>query len=981
MKLLLSILFCLILQTSFLLFSNLAKAELGLVDSNDIFQSETHNSGQLSPEGSFFSFIKRQDQELVLSFIYLENENYSDHLQGLKLESGVIVNEYYWISDDAIFVEVTNRGYTEMYIMTVKMVINDGKKTLDTNLSDVTNGYIVDTLIDEPELIMFAKYERDGKAYEQAVYAIAIDDLINNNFENAELIERGPLNLVNFSFDSRSSRFIGTFYNEKTDEVSFKFKSRNTPEWTPLYSFEDSDFEMQAVGFINDDHFAVLTNKDADRVGLYEFNIKDKKLGKLIFEHPQFDLSSAILSEDGQPLGIEYFQGGFIRTQWLNSYSRELVERVNLADYEGVAQVIGGFEPKARWLIFEQGPNNPGRYYLFDGRKKQTTKLLSMRPQVDNTIKPRHEIIEFTDANKIQQEAYLTLPTKLNHNTLIVMPQVSTGSIGDSSENQNLFKRNVQYLANRGFSFLRANVVYPEQNNASETILVSQDATAIEVSQELRFEEFLTLIERVRQKYNFKNVCLMGMGLNAGISVRLSISNPELFDCVIAMYGLYDLRLIIDKTNIQERSVEGTVSKVFEKNKSELQENSAFYLSPKLQLPILILAGKQDKIVGLEQSNRLRYVLQKLNKDVSYIAYERAGFGQKYWYEQKHENAYIVEFLREKLDLPYTHNMQLSKSDINAIINDYRILGNVFSSNRFTLKKSEKALEYFQKASDLGDPRSTFNLATRFQTQEFRDIPKMLTLYERAASLEFAPSYLRLARLYAGFDRVERDEDKVYKYIYKSIDHESTFFKRLFLARFLCTAGEKYKDFEQCIETIKEHRNQIKNREDRSTLFATIANIIVSAKFSEYEKKTFGEFASRFLGIDHAEFEFEILSDGYYKYTESDNFNENGSYKLLSADSLASALSISGNDKLTIGIAYDLDHAGFSSHSEYMFTVSVLEVFDSNGKRVDTHSNYLKGTGFADWASRFNVTHEEGNTYRLKIFDLNSRLIFEQMYK
>ena len=137
--------------------------------------------------------------------------------------------------------------------------------------------------------------------------------------------------------------------------------------------------------------------------------------------------------------------------------------------------------------------------------------------------------------------------------------------------------------------------------------------------------------------------------------------------------------------------------------------------STSTKLPLLLIAGKQDKLIGFEQSNRLRYVLEKLNKDLEFINYKRAGLGQKYWLENRHENALIVEFLHDKLNLPHLNNEALSKADKKALIFDYLILGEVFANENVTEPQPDKAFKYRNIASNLGDPQSMFNQATHYQ--------------------------------------------------------------------------------------------------------------------------------------------------------------------------------------------------------------------------------------------------------------------------
>ena len=124
----------------------------------------------------------------------------------------------------------------------------------------------------------------------------------------------------------------------------------------------------------------MASNVGRDKMAVYKYDIKTKKLGELVFEHPLIDIEGGLLfsNEKKKLVGIRY-SAEMPATKWFDPEMETLQKQLDAA-LPGNVNGIGVAEEKSkRLLMISASPTNPGQYFLYDNESKSIEPLVKRR--------------------------------------------------------------------------------------------------------------------------------------------------------------------------------------------------------------------------------------------------------------------------------------------------------------------------------------------------------------------------------------------------------------------------------------------------------------------------------------------------------------------------------------------------------------------------------------------------------------------------
>lgn len=945
------------------------------IETDVLFANATNDQGKLSPGGDYFSYITRDDDEGVLQLVHLESMS---EVELIRIGKGMNLVEYLWVSEKLLQLNVFDGFKTDYYLVAFKSDGNMEELSLDGGYKKLESGYIVDVLPDDSDNILFARVEVDDREIVQSLYRMSIAQFRSQSFRSAELIEEAPEELKAYVFDDLAEKLIGLFYDEDDERIDVKFKSLGQTTWTPIFSVS-GEVRMKPIGFIDENTFAVLTNEDAEKMVLRSYDIKKQALGEVLFEHEKYDLTNASLSKEGDIQSVQYVQSGLPQTEWLNSISKAFAARIEKSFDSGVTRIIGSHGPSDQLLVFLYGPNNPGQYYLYEGNHDRMSELVSRFPSLSNIQFPKHEVFKVKDAEGVEIEAYLTTPdgkNALDHDSLLVMPH--GGPIG--TRDYNFFSREVQYLSNRGFSILRVNF----RGSLGFGKAFQEDGVG-EFGQQIESDISL-VVEHVLGKHQYDNVCAIGSSYGGYSSFMLAKKHPDIYKCIVAKFGVYDLPLLFNYSNIRSgKEFSEHIALTVGENKADNVDISPVYSAQDIDVPILLIAGKKDDTAGFEQSNRMRYVLEKLNKKVEHVFYKNAGHGHSSWYGDRHENAYAVDFLLDSLNLPRPKRLGMSEENVIATAYDYLHLSDGFDNKAFVSRDGKKVLEYLTLASDFDAPRAVFNLAAHYQRgdQVEENMDKALELYTKAGKLGYEGAYERLSNLYMGMSEVERNDEKALEAIELLLEKEDTIDTRSKESRFYCIADAPYFSFAKCLEGFKKQiAAESDTDKEHKSIALNLRNALVFGQFNQQQRQEFSALAIDYLNIDFPEFEFDIDDSGIWIYQDNERFGRSGEYELADTQTLASVQDKMGDNDIVVGTIFKADYEGMANSQKATIIFAHWEEFDATGKRIGNRLEQRRGSAKRKWFMRTAINeYSPEHVYRVTFYDIFAKVKFQQEFQ
>ncbi|WP_412973237.1 prolyl oligopeptidase family serine peptidase [Glaciecola sp. MF2-115] len=963
MKHIITIIFLCLVNTS------IAQENHLFIKAEELFTAAEHRSGQLSPTGKYFSFILQTKEEAYIELVDISEQRI---FSLASIAKDVRLLNFTWVNKDVIYLETSSkRGRNKQTLLTFERIGNEFK----TKAVVLEKGYLVNILANDPVNVLFAKTERINSYTIQRLYKVSVEDLKRNDFSNAKQIDKSNKNLIRYKYDVAFKRVFGEFYSDETKLVSVQYRTLEKSNWFPLFTKPNKDETIEPVGFIGPDRLAVLTNKESDTVVLQTFNISSQTLGDILYENSNNDLINAYVTADGKLNSVEYFKNGLPFREWLGATTNEIVERLRSSFESGSPNIIDESSEFKRLLIFVTGDDNAGEYYVYDYKNDSMTKMVSVYPKLDKYKFAPSESFSVANEEGVEIEAFITRPQGYDANVLLVRPHGGPIGVRDN----NLFNREVQFLANRGFTVLRVNF------RGSEGFGKSFRKKGVGQFGQLIEQDISAVVDSVLANNNFNKVCAIGASYGAYSSMVLAAKHPEIYDCVIASFGIYDIPLLFNSTNRNTTDeFRDKVARVVGENKPENQAISPVYYAQKFNIPILLIGGVLDRIAHYEHTNRMHYMLEKHNKDVSLVAYKYAAHGHLTWSEDRHQAALEVDFLHQKLNIPIPDIAFENDHNKEAYGYDFTILSEYLQNGDDIDKDLELAAEYLVRAEPFDSMEASYSMGVRYLSGDNVkvDHAKGIELLEKSVAAGHPNAKFRLGTAYMN-GWFAPTNDKRALDLFTQVQQQSDVLKvKLALAQLRCLAeDESVKDVQACVDEFRLISKQLINREDASLFSQSLARTLVKDNYTKQERNLLIGLVTEAYKIESFAFELSVEDVGYFEYIKSAVFGRKGELNYLTKPSTGELLAILAEENLYLGFDFEIEFGSFLSSSEITMILVEWKKFDKDGQLVSIKIEPITGKESSTWNDYFKIENvEKGSSYQLSVYDVHGKRHFQQKF-
>lgn len=929
------------------------------IPSSELFKSETYSNFKLSPDGKYVSMHFRDKKHQYISLI---ERSSNKMITSIPFAYDYRLESYHWLNDKAIFFSFNKANIIGKY--------EDGEFKFH---KIKTKGYLVDSFEDDPNKVMFARrYVYNFVNY--SLYLIDIEELIEGDFDNANKIKHDLDKVSYYDYDPKSKKVITRVMDEKEESVTIKYMPLKGGKWKDIITLKKTDYKLRVFSFLSNNTVAVITNKDTDKMVLREFNILTQQLGDIIYQHPRYDLTSVGFTNEGVLDYVGYSENGLYKQLFFNKGKDEIRKRFSMTFKNKEAYLIDSTQDKQLSILYVNGADEPGEYFIYENRSNILHRLDASFPNlVGRTFSPTRLLkVKVNDGTEI--EAFLTLPQGIDHSTLLVMPHGGPISVKESDR----FNKEIQYYASRGFAVLRVNFrgssgfgkAFQNRGVGEFGKLIEEDITAV--------------VDSVTQTYQFKHMCSIGASYGGYSAAMLAIKHPEKYDCVISSFGIFDLPLLFNASNYRsDEEYRERVAKTVGEFNEGMKEQSPVYLYKNLKAPILLIAGRKDDTADFEHSNRFNYVLKKVGHPVESYFYEDTRHTHKSWSGFRHESAVTYDFLMRTLKLS---NKGLTLEGKQAIGSDYAIIADKYNFDDEIENDSEKAVEYYIKASEYDEPRANFNVGSYYHRGEVLkfDMEKAIEYYQRAAKLKYADAYSRLGKFYMEGEYLTKDWNKALEHLTKAQELDANPENNVMFARFYCTAPKEFRNIERCIELMKgdQYRRQSLSvlKIAREKVRKALPWIVIDGNLTTAEKEMLKSYVKEAFALKQIEFELEDIESGTFKFQESERFGRAGKYIVIN-ESNNVKVSDNEDEKSGFGIQFDTDVPGIDLYKDKMALVYRWSR-KVNDEEVKIENNYmLYGSPKGSWRITYPLQDiEESAIWTLQVYDLNGKQLYEKEF-
>lgn len=327
-------------------------------------------------------------------------------------------------------------------------------------------------------------------------------------------------------------------------------------------------------------------------------------------------------------------KNGFYRVN-LNSGNSEILFEEEKR--YGVSNIIAS--NKGKFIVFPaQDARRPEDLWITQGTMEASRQLTMLNPKISSATLGQRRIVEWTGREGKPQKGLLLLPGGYEPGQRYpLVAYVYPAGILNSANNFGFRSGflNLQLLASRGFA-----VLYPDMPG----VLVSEPMKGIA-------DIALPGIDKIVDMgiADPKRVGVMGHSFGGYATLSLIVQSTRFKAAVdsagpsnlISGYGMMDNTGYSHPVATQEANMKLTIHP-WEARDLYIRNSPWFFLD-KVETPLLILQGTDDRAVSVEQANAVFVGLRRLGKDVVYVQYEGEGHVIQSWANQ-------VDFVNRYID-------------------------------------------------------------------------------------------------------------------------------------------------------------------------------------------------------------------------------------------------------------------------------------------------------------------------------------------
>lgn len=609
---------------------------------SDFYKRPPMTGFQLSPNGKYLAAVVPIGQRRNVAVIDLETRKAWPVTSITKQDIGGFV----WASDDRLLFFLDNEGNESRGIFAVdrdgknpKMLIEPPESQMRAGRFEVLGADIVSLMENDPErvLISVSRIQDEG----------IVQDIETLNIYTGKRLRKikNPGKITSWIAD-RNGEVIGAVRVDGV-ETSFLFRDGESkefeewsrsrtgqPSWSPSYISQ------------NREKWYVSSRLDAagnarDKAAIFRFDSKTRKIGELVYEHPDVDVGGVLGSRVADDMiGV--------------SYSAEKPQQVifdpKLKELQGTLKarfpdqqvfLSSASRDEQKMIFAVTSSTNPGRFFLFDRGKNAFEELASVLPWLKESQLSPMKPLKIAARDGLMLPSYLTIPRQSNGKNL---PLVLMPHGGPRARDFYGFDPLVQIMANRGYAVLQVNF-RGSVGYGLEFDKAGWRQWGGAMQQDLIDALKWTIAEGIADP---QRICIFGASYGGYATMMGLVQNPELFKCGINYVGVTDLPLLLRTIPRAWEPLREDIKLQIGEGKSDLAEleaRSPTRFADRIKAPVLMAYGARDPRVVLEHARMMERELKKNSVPYELIVKKDEGHGYAKFDNQVEFGEKVAAFL------------------------------------------------------------------------------------------------------------------------------------------------------------------------------------------------------------------------------------------------------------------------------------------------------------------------------------------------
>lgn len=460
------------------------------------------------------------------------------------------------------------------------------------------------------------------------------------NGKLGKVITRSPVSYADFITDHNGQLRVAVGVDNEFYTQVYIFDP-STKDWSQLNTEAFGGTFTPLTLDDSGENLLVIDNNNQDKTGIFSLNLNTGKATS-IYTDEQVDITGVTYSSTGNNVYAARIDPDFPTYVMFNARSDEAkIYKELLNTFKGFKVNITSQSKNGELMVLHVSNDiNPASFYLYKPETKQLSLLFSNFSHIDVNHLSSSQAIKYEASDGQMIHGYYTHPISVSEDQAVPMVVLVHG--GPHSRDYWTFDREVQLLTTQGYGVLRVN--FRGSDGYGNQF---QNAGKHHWGDRIQMD----IIEGTKWAQENLNIdssktCIMGASFGGYSAVQSATIAPDLYQCVVANAGVYDLELMFKDGDIQDRLWgKSFLVDMLGEDEEKIKTFSPVNNVDKLNAPILIAHGKKDRRVPVIHANRLKKALDKHNKPYEWFVKSSETHG---FYDEENRAEYyekVTEFL------------------------------------------------------------------------------------------------------------------------------------------------------------------------------------------------------------------------------------------------------------------------------------------------------------------------------------------------
>ncbi len=599
----------------------------------DFFRNPAFADAHLSPDGKRLGVVvgapgKRQQLAVLELGAW-------DKVKIVATFANADVYKFRWVNDRRLVFDIVDMaaGGGEQYVTGIYGVdVDGGSLRYLSGLPNAETGTSIASRVLDWRTRFFSTLD-DGS--DDIIVSQRLDEEYTNLLRlntrtgvAATITQNGPKGAFYWVLDRHGqARYVMSEWNGTT---ALSARDKATSQWTEVThweTFSPAPFAPELLGY--DDELYVSADSKGFQA-LYRFDPATKRAAKEpLIRIDGFDLDSEFEIDAGarRILGV-HFKSDAPASYWFDATMKAAQAKID-AQLPGTVNRIscGRCLSNPYLLVHAQSDREPGVYYVYEVATGKLERIFRTRPWLDARSMGRRDFARVPSRDGKQIPTWITLPPTYEKGRAYPMVVLVHGGPWVRGGDW-LWSAEAQFFATRGYV-----VIEPEFRGSTgfgdawfrasfkQWGLAMQD----DVADAARWAV-------ARGYANGKRICIAGASYG-GYAVLMGLARDgDLYRCGVQWVGVTDLDL--EYTSAQSDASDqyrqyGMPVLIGDRKKDaeQLHNTSPVYVADRINRPLLMAYGGEDRRVPVEHGRKFYNAVVKTNPQVEWVLYPDEGHG------------------------------------------------------------------------------------------------------------------------------------------------------------------------------------------------------------------------------------------------------------------------------------------------------------------------------------------------------------------